>query len=430
MSSEPVNTKGTKRTLDEKADVDHLKKIKVRGVRAPRIGPSLADTHPHIAKEWHSEKNGDLTPLMVSKGCNKIVYWTCEEDHVWSARIASRQKSGCPHCKGCKGLLQDEFLGIYEQIHIENCIAHGLKLETIQRLTSGSGKVDIWWSCKLSKCEHQHSWCTKVVGRVNGEGCPDCAGKVVCSCRSLGVLRPDLASQLHPTRNGKWNAYNISPTCGRSMDWVCTDKICDCEHIWTATVDNRYYGSGCPYCCLSGGNSVTCRCNSLLIKRPEWIAQLHPTRNGDLDPSTVPFSSSDSLWWLCICSCGRHHEWEASPNNRKGCGQCSGYGKCTICPCKSLGSTNPELASEINHELSPVDAMTLAPKSDQKLYWNCIRNSAHPSWIATVGSRNSRNRTGCPSCNESKLEKTACSLLDSLQMQYSRQFIFRDHKRL
>jgi len=33
--------------------------------------PSLAETHPELAKQWHPSKNGELSPEIVSKGSNK-----------------------------------------------------------------------------------------------------------------------------------------------------------------------------------------------------------------------------------------------------------------------------------------------------------------------------------------------------------------------
>mgnify|MGYP001044094751 CR=1 FL=1 len=33
--------------------------------------PSLAETHPEVAKQWHPKLNGDLTPYDVTKGMNK-----------------------------------------------------------------------------------------------------------------------------------------------------------------------------------------------------------------------------------------------------------------------------------------------------------------------------------------------------------------------
>ena len=63
----------------------------------------LKTLYPHIAAEWHSERNGDLRPEHVLPGSRKKVWWICEQGHVWCASIASRtggKRCGCPVCAG------------------------------------------------------------------------------------------------------------------------------------------------------------------------------------------------------------------------------------------------------------------------------------------------------------------------------------------
>ena len=60
----------------------------------------FATTHPELAKEWHSTKNGDLTPFCVS-GVNPKYWWKCDkgDDHEWISRINDRkQGNDCPFC--------------------------------------------------------------------------------------------------------------------------------------------------------------------------------------------------------------------------------------------------------------------------------------------------------------------------------------------
>ena len=62
----------------------------------------LTITHPQVAKEWHSTKNGDLLPNMVTYGSNKKVWWLGECGHEWQATIYNRTLNGrsCPICGG------------------------------------------------------------------------------------------------------------------------------------------------------------------------------------------------------------------------------------------------------------------------------------------------------------------------------------------
>lgn len=59
----------------------------------------LATKFSEIAKEWHSTKNGDLTPKDVKYGSRKKVWWKCSVcSKEWETTIDSRtrQLSGCP----------------------------------------------------------------------------------------------------------------------------------------------------------------------------------------------------------------------------------------------------------------------------------------------------------------------------------------------
>ena len=73
------------------------------GRMLPPSARVLADECPELAKEWHPDLNGDLTPQMVTAGSHKKVWWQCAEGHIWRAVIYSRtgdKKCGCPVCSG------------------------------------------------------------------------------------------------------------------------------------------------------------------------------------------------------------------------------------------------------------------------------------------------------------------------------------------
>ena len=59
---------------------------------------------PNIAKQWHPEKNGLLTPDKVTWCSRKKVWWQCNKGHEWEAVIITRvfNKSGCPYCEAEK----------------------------------------------------------------------------------------------------------------------------------------------------------------------------------------------------------------------------------------------------------------------------------------------------------------------------------------
>jgi len=73
------------------------------------IDNCLATVYPEIAKEWHHNLNGNLTPYDVISGARAKVYWQCLKhiEHVWTAKITDRTKhgrgSGCPLCRESRG---------------------------------------------------------------------------------------------------------------------------------------------------------------------------------------------------------------------------------------------------------------------------------------------------------------------------------------
>jgi len=61
----------------------------------------MATTHPELAKQWHSVRNGNLTPFDVGGGTNKKIWWKCDkgDDHEWITSASGRSgKRGCPYC--------------------------------------------------------------------------------------------------------------------------------------------------------------------------------------------------------------------------------------------------------------------------------------------------------------------------------------------
>ena len=130
---------------------------------------SLAVKLPEIAQEWNYEKNGLLTPEMISNASGKKVWWKCSQRHEWQARIADRNKGrGCPYCSGNKVLTG------YNDLQTLNPVLAGeWNYEKNHDLTPAdvmpnSGKK-VWW-----KCSKGHEWQAIIQGRNKGSGCPIC----------------------------------------------------------------------------------------------------------------------------------------------------------------------------------------------------------------------------------------------------------------
>lgn len=165
-------------------------------------------------------------------------------------------------------------------------------------VTPGSGK-HVWWRCPKAP---DHEWRTRVYRRwVQGRGCPMCVGQRVVPSTSLATLRPDIARQWHPDRNGALTPRDVVPGSNKRVWWKCSEGP---DHEWATTIKSRAgRETGCPVC----SGRVIVPSASLAVLHPEIAVWWHPTRNGTLTPIDVSPRCSLSVWWLCPR--GSDHEW-------------------------------------------------------------------------------------------------------------------------
>lgn len=203
----------------------------------------LASRNPEIAQEWHPDKNGTLTPDQVMSGSNKIVWWRCSKGHEWKARVGARtsKHTGCPYCSGKKVLagfndLASQYPELAKQWHPEE---NG-KLRPDHVTTHSNKKV--WWLCPEG-----HEYAAVVASRVDrNQGCPYCAGKkVMPGFNDLATKYPEVASQWHPTLNGKLTPQMVTPGSKKKVWWQCAEG-----HVWQARIYSRTGSQlcGCPIC--------------------------------------------------------------------------------------------------------------------------------------------------------------------------------------
>ncbi len=108
---------------------------------------SLQEKAPHLITEWHTNRNGQLTPAMVSYNSGKKVWWKCKKGHEWQAAVRNRyQGTGCPYCANKKVCLENSLLFHYPKIaqRMWNYEKNGSC--TPSNVTVSSGKR-VWWRC-------------------------------------------------------------------------------------------------------------------------------------------------------------------------------------------------------------------------------------------------------------------------------------------
>ena len=315
----------------------------------PPKGKSLAEVNPELANQWYSNKNGDLTPNDVKAGSSKKVWWKCDkgDDHEWLDTPSHRMLGS--NCKICNGRI----------IIDSNCLStthpklakewHATKngdLTPKNVFYNWSKKV--WWKCPKGD---DHEWETPVRTRSKGYGCPICSGHKVARSTSLATLKPEIAEQWHPTKNGELSPFNFSTGSGRKIWWKCNKGD---DHEWQASIDKRVSGRNCPIC--SGHKTVLSTC--LATTHPEMAKQWHPTKNGELSPLDLHKESAKRVWWKC--DKGDDHEWQAAVSQRTRFNT-----RCAICTNKKvaksncLSTTHPQLSKEWhptkNGKLTPFD---------------------------------------------------------------------------
>jgi hypothetical protein len=157
-----------------------------------------------------------------------------------------------------------------------------------------SAKPKVWW-----QCSHGHEWKAAIYSRnIGGHSCPYCSGFRATKETNMAITHPQLALLFHPTKNGDLSPETVKAGTGIRLWWQC-----HCGHEWQQTGDK-----------LSKVKTEPCsRCRSLNVKRPDIAAMWHPTMNGSLTPTEVPFGSCVNRWWQCQRN--SDHTWRASPNN-------------------------------------------------------------------------------------------------------------------
>lgn len=162
------------------------------------------------------------------------------------------------------------------------------------------------------------------------EGCPSCRGNARRKANAAAAeanpnasrLSPEISSQWHPTRNGRWRLSEVSPESRRIAWW----KDAVCGHEWPATPRERdkYDRLRCPEC-----RTVL---DSLAYHYPELAAQWAPENSvtpWHIRP-TGAIRGGQPLW---MCPNDPAHRWHAPPASRVAgstCPECQQSGKSMV----------------------------------------------------------------------------------------------------
>ena len=202
----------------------------------------LAARFPHLAQEWHPEKNGRLTPRDVVPGSRRKVWWQCAKGHVWQAAIASRavDGAGCPVCAGKQVAAGENDLATLFP-HLAQQWDRARNGAMTPETVSPYSNRKAWWVCALG-----HRWQAAVSARAGGSDCPYCAGrKVLAGFNDLATKDPTVAAEWDPTLNGGLTPQMVTAGSHKKVWWRCSEN-----HVWKAVVYARTGAKhcGCPVC--------------------------------------------------------------------------------------------------------------------------------------------------------------------------------------
>ena len=323
--------------------------------------PSLAETHPEVAKTADG-----WDPSTVSSGTHIEMPWICISGHSFTSRVDQRTRGrGCPICAGKKVL--PGFNDLASQKPEIAAQAYGWDPATVFK---NSGKKFEWI------CNEGHVWECAVSERTNEKQCVVCNGKrVQKKYNDLSTTHPDLAS-----RADGWDPQTVTAGSNQKMSWIC-----DLGHKYQSRIPDQIRNKSCGVC---AGRLLVSGVNDLKTTHPELAAQAD-----GWDPTKVFRGSIQRVSWKCL----KGHTWRTSVSQRSrlnsGCPAC--FGNVLVVGVNDLQTKFPGLAKEVDGW----NPETVSAGSSTKLPWICKQGH---KWTAAVHSRTT-SKTGCPICGHNKV---------------------------
>lgn len=160
------------------------------------------------------------------------------------------------------------------------------------------------------------------------------------------------------------------------------------DHEWFTKINKITLGSYCPFCI---GRRV-CYSNSVAGVNPEVAKEWHPYKNNK-NASEVVAGSSYRAWWVCKYG----HEWKAPIVQRA-----IHNTKCPYCCNQKVSIENslavkfPHLVKEWNYKRNIYLPSEVAPNSNKKVWWQCLKFADH-EWETAVSNR--VKGKGCSYCS-------------------------------
>jgi hypothetical protein len=321
---------------------------------------------PEIAAEWHSEKNGELTPSMVKAGSSKRVWWSCPRGHAYemSPNKRTSRQSGCSRCR--KGPSKQQMRAFSEVSFVFGDTLFNLEVESME--------ADIWIPSLGVVIELDgYPW---HLPRVEADD------KKFAKWKAAGLWVLRLRDDRLPAAQ-----------CHGSVAFQITLQKNDIDRLLALIVDKapvddqvkqhaasylaaEFFQNNELYRSMTTSFGLPPKRESVSEKAPEVAAEWDYARNAPLIPEVVSYGSNEKGWFICS-ECG--HNYAARIDHRvlvkSGCPACAGR---EVTPDRSLAALHPELAKKLHPTLNgDIDPYTIAPQSNKPLYWLCDKGHVY-----------------------------------------------------
>ena len=339
----------------------------------------LATKNSRLAQEWHSVRNGTLTPDAVTSSTAQKVWWKCEIGHEWQATINSRSGgSNCPYCnqegktsfaeqaifyycnllfdahnqyRAAPRLEIDIYLpdiktgiehdGLYFHSSIPAQEREKRKNATLKRMGIRLIRVKEWESFSIDLQERVIYYCStqksyseleeairQILQWISEWTGKNYTADINIQRDSISILRQYMGKPKENSLSGDqvlmnlWNEERNQAMKPSFFTRGSNKKVwwrCTKGHEWQALISSVAAGNRCPYC---ANRKVLAGYNDLKTMSPHLAREWHPFKNRDLSSTEVTAGSNKRVWWKCA----RGHEWRAVIAQRKksGCPYCSG----------------------------------------------------------------------------------------------------------
>ena len=255
----------------------------------------METTHPWLGAQLHPTKNGNITARDIFAGSHLKLVWKCDKDerHHFEA-TASNHAAGGSGCSVC--LHRVIIIGVNDLPTLFPLVArdwHPTKNGNLSVFAVAPGSNElVWWLCP-----REHTYRMTVGTRTRGAGCHYCAKKGD-GARTLTVARPDLAAEMHRTKNGTLTPDDVTIGSRKDIVWRCPN-----DHDYTQRPERRNAGYGCSIC---SGRKLHVGVNDIRTRYPEVSTEWHSWKNGAIEPcDLVP--GNRKFWWKCTAA-GHVHE--------------------------------------------------------------------------------------------------------------------------